>query len=103
MLFIETEFFTCQVKELMPDDMYRELQQYLADNPEAGPVIQGTGGLRKLRWQMPGRGKRGGVRVIYYHVELLSHIRLLMMYPKNEQEDLTAEQKKLLRAIVERW
>ncbi len=65
MLFIETPVFTEDVKELLSDDEYREFQQFMADNPGWGDVIQNTGGLRKVRWAAKGKGKRGGVRVIY--------------------------------------
>lgn len=64
--FVETPLFTRLVGEYLSDDEYLKLQQALAENPEAGPVIPGSGGVRKLRWAMPGRGKRGGLRVIYY-------------------------------------
>ncbi|WP_275348286.1 type II toxin-antitoxin system RelE/ParE family toxin [Xenorhabdus bovienii] len=74
MIFIETSIFTEDCKELLSDDEYREFQQYLADNPAAGDVIQHTGGLRKVRWASRGKGKRGGVRVIYYHKVDASHI-----------------------------
>ena len=53
------------IERLMPDETYAEFQQYLADHAEAGDVIQGTGGIRKIRWNLPGTGKRGGDRVIY--------------------------------------
>lgn len=66
-------------------------------------VIQQTSGLRKIRWAASGKGKRGGVRVIYYHVTVDSQIRLLLIYKRGNQDDLTAEQKKVLRYINERW
>lgn len=77
------------------------MQLALATNPEAGVVIAGTGGLRKLRWGMPGRGKRGGIRVIYFWHSASDRILLLFVYRKNERSDLTPAQKKLLRGIVE--
>jgi len=64
--FIETRLFTRLVQEYLDDDEYRELQKVLMDNPETGNIIPGSGGLRKVRWRAPGRGKRGGYRVIYY-------------------------------------
>lgn len=66
MLFIETSIFTQLAAELLDDESLRTLQNLLLEKPERGPVIAGTGGLRKLRLALPGRGKRGGARVIYY-------------------------------------
>lgn len=63
--FLETQLFTRLVQQYLSDEQYAELQMALMTNPEAGPVIAGTGGVRKLRWAAPGRGKRGGYRVIY--------------------------------------
>lgn len=63
---IETHIFTKKIKAILSDDEYRKLQWELAINPEAGPLIPGCRGLRKLRWAIPGKGKRGGLRVIYY-------------------------------------
>ena len=68
MVFIETSIFTRQVISLLNDDEYRELQIALSLHPEAGAIIPRSGGLRKIRWSMEGRGKRGGVRAIYYWV-----------------------------------
>jgi mRNA-degrading endonuclease RelE of RelBE toxin-antitoxin system len=64
--FIETHLFTRLVQQYLSDDQYAELQKALIDNPELGPVIAGTGAVRKMRWAAPGRGKRGGYRIIYY-------------------------------------
>lgn len=103
MIFIETPVFTEDVINLLSDEEYAEFQKYLANNPLAGEVIQQTGGLRKVRWSAQGKGKRGGVRVIYYHVTADSQIRLILIYKKGIQDDLTAEQKKMLRQLNERW
>lgn len=103
MIFIETQIFTEDLIELLSDDEYAEFQKYLASNPLAGDVIQQTGGLRKIRWAAKGKGKRGGVRVIYYYVTVSSQIRLLLIYKKGVQDDLTSEQKKILRQLNERW
>lgn len=103
MIFVETPIFTKLLKELMNDDEYCEFQQFLANNPEAGKVIKGSGGLRKVRVPLGSDGKSGGARVIYYYVHPDSHIRLLLIYPKNKQDDLTDKQLKLLKNIVERW
>jgi hypothetical protein len=72
----------------------------LLDNPSAGDLIRVSGGLRKLRWLASGRGKRGGARVIYYHYISADHIYLIYGYTKNEQEDLTREQLKLLAQLM---
>lgn len=103
MIFIETPIFTKRLKELLDDDSYREFQNFLAVNPNAGDVIQGTGGLRKVRVATSGRGKRGGSRVIYYHFTAAAHIALLMIYPKNEKDDLTLLERKALKQIIEKW
>ncbi|MDX7993247.1 type II toxin-antitoxin system RelE/ParE family toxin, partial [Xenorhabdus littoralis] len=97
--FIETLIFTEDCKDLLSDDECREFQQYLADNPAAGDVIQHTGGLRKVRWSSGGKGKRGGVRVIYYHKVDASHIRLLLIYKKGIKDDLSESEKKVLRTL----
>ncbi|MBN4076051.1 type II toxin-antitoxin system RelE/ParE family toxin [Gammaproteobacteria bacterium AH-315-E17] len=87
----------------MSDDEYRELQEALIKRPAMGPIITGTGGLRKVRWKLEGRGKSGGIRVIYYWMVSDDQLFMVYGYPKNEQENLTSEQKKLLKQIVERW
>ena len=101
-VFDETRSFTKQVLEQMSDDQYRELQLYMMENPTSGKVIPKSGGLRKIRWSAKGRGKRGGVRIIYYWAVKKSVMLMLYMYPKNVQEDLTAEQISILSAIVRR-
>lgn len=103
MIFIETQIFTEDVLQLLSDEEYAEFQKYLGHNPLAGDVIQQSGGLRKVRWSAQGKGKRGGVRVIYYHLTADSQIRLILIYKKSKQDDLTADQKKMLRQLNERW
>ena len=102
MVFIETPIFTKEIVRLLPDDSYRRLQFALFLRPQTGDLIRGSGGLRKIRWEIPGRGKRGGLRVIYYW-DVPDRIFMLLPYPKNEQEDLTPAQLKKLRAVVEEW
>ncbi|MGC3956977.1 MAG: type II toxin-antitoxin system RelE/ParE family toxin [Verrucomicrobiota bacterium] len=97
MVFIETPTFTRRVQEYMGDEEYAEMQAFLSHRPDAGSIIRGTGGMRKLRWAGSGRGKRGGLRVIYYWWVAKDRISLLLAYPKNEQDDLTTEQVKLLK------
>ena len=101
MVIVETSIFSRQVQELLSDDEYRQLQLALVLHPDLGAVIPGSGGLRKARWAIQGRGKRGGVRVIYYWAVVHDKILMLFMYAKNEQDDLTPEQLKVLRRIVE--
>ncbi|ROP48967.1 hypothetical protein EDF81_4503 [Enterobacter sp. BIGb0383] len=103
MVFIETEIFTEDVKELLDDDEYRIFQVFLAVQPERGALIPGTGGLRKVRWAAQGKGKRGGVRVIYFHQVSRSEIRLLLIYRKGIKDDLSPQEKVMLRTLNERW
>lgn len=101
MVIIETSVFTRQVRALLPDDEYRKLQAALVGKPTLGPLIRGTRGLRKLRWGLPGKGKRGGVRVIYFWAASHDQLFMLLMYPKSDQDDLSPSQLKLLRKLVE--
>jgi mRNA-degrading endonuclease RelE of RelBE toxin-antitoxin system len=78
------------------DDDLAKLQQSLIERPNAGELIRGSKGLRKLRWALPGRGKRGGARVIYYWRTVQGQILLLYAYAKSDQSELTDEQRKLL-------
>jgi len=87
-LFIEAPTFTRLVHDYLDDDEYAALQWALALRPEAGPVIPGSGGIRKLRWAAKGRGKRGGLRVIYYWRNREGEIVLLTLYAKNEAENI---------------
>ena len=100
MVIFETKAFTRQIKELLDDGEYRELQNTLISDPTAGAQIPGCGGIRKLRWQAKGHGKRGGARIIYYWFVSSDKIGMLAAYPKNQQADLTAGQKKILKMIV---
>ncbi|MBM3180437.1 MAG: hypothetical protein FJZ86_08785 [Chloroflexi bacterium] len=102
MQFIETSIFTRQVTSLLTDDEYSQLQVALSAHPGTSAVIPHGGGLRKMRWSMSGRGKRGGVRAVYYWVVAQDQILMLFMYPKNEKDDLTPLQLKVLREIVEK-
>jgi hypothetical protein len=101
--FVETREFTQLVKNYLSDDALSDFQRELLNDPEAGSVMPGCGGLRKMRVADPGRGKgkRGGVRVIYLHVAEADVIFLMDMYGKDEQEDLTADQKKILKGLAQ--
>ena len=101
MIIIETSVFTRQVQKLLTDDDYKQLQFELVDRPDVGAIIAGSGGLRKVRWAGRGRGKRGGVRVIYYWAVAQERILMLLIYAKSEQDDLSREQLQVLRKIVE--
>jgi mRNA-degrading endonuclease RelE of RelBE toxin-antitoxin system len=100
--FRETPVFTREITELLSDEDYGRLQGVLIVQPEAGAVIPGTGGLRKLRWRDPGRGKgkRGGIRVIYYWYAEGTLIYMLLAYSKEESDDLTTAQKRALSRMV---
>jgi mRNA-degrading endonuclease RelE of RelBE toxin-antitoxin system len=101
MRIVETSVFTRQVVAGLPDEEYRALQAALAERPDLGVRMPGGGGLRKIRWGLPGRGKRGGVRVIYYWAVGRDTIVMLFLYAKNVQGDLSASQLRALRRIIE--
>ena len=100
MTFYETAIFTDQIISLLSDDSYAELQQTLIADPQAGDLIQHSRGLRKIRWRLPGKGKSGGIRVIYYLV-CSEEIFLLYAYPKSKQENITDDQARVLRSLVQ--
>ncbi len=100
MEFIETPTFTRMVTELLSDDEYRALQNTLVENPERGDIIKGGGGIRKLRHAVQGRGKSGGVRVIYYWVKDDHQIFMLVVYPKTKKDNLTDRETAILREYV---
>jgi hypothetical protein len=100
MRFIETPIFTRAIVALLDDQEYQSLQLALLQRPRRGAVIRGSGGLRKVRWPLPRQGKRGGLRVIYFWDEASETFYMLFAYPKNEQEDLTAQQLRVLSRLV---
>lgn len=101
MIFIEDEGFQKRRKGLLDDDDYFVLVEWLAIHPGAGKVIPGSGGLRKVRWAARGRGKRGGVRVIYFWWIADNKILLLDIYSKGRKEDLAADEiTKLRRKVI---
>ena len=100
MIVLETRVFTRLIDGLLDPEEFREFQLELVARPMAGSLIQGTGGLRKIRWAGSSRGKRGGIRVIYYYHSPTQRILLLFAFAKNERSDLTPQQRILLRRIV---
>jgi hypothetical protein len=103
MEFFEAPAFTRYVSSYLTDDEYREMQGRLATAPEAGDMIPGTGGFRKLRWADPkrGKGQRGGLRLIYYYFPGERQIWFITLYGKNEASDLTPKQKQALKSAIE--
>jgi len=100
MRFVETRVFTDLVAEHLDDDEYRALQSSLLLRPEQGPVIPGSGGLRKVRWGTKGGGKRGGLRLIYFWVRASTTCYMLFLYRKSEQGDLSKAQLQVLSRLV---
>lgn len=102
--FIEAPPFTQLLADYLGDEDYADLQQFLARDPEAGDLIPGTGGFRKLRWTDPRRrkGKRGGLRVIYFHFVADNQIWFMTLYGKDEAADLTPDEKRALKMAIER-
>ena len=100
MKFIETPIFTRLIEELLADDEYKSLQVALMLRPEQGAVISGSGGLRKVRWGIKGKGKRGGLRLIYYWDNKSESFYMLYVYFKSKKDDLTPDQLRLLSQLV---
>ena len=92
--------FKAEATELIGTDGIEALAVYLLDHPDAGDVIPGSGGVRKLRWAVKGKGKRGGARIIYMYVVIAARVYLIRCYAKNVKADLTADEKKELRQIA---
>jgi hypothetical protein len=103
MVIIETPIFTKLITDLMNDDEYKNLQEALVNRPDRGALMKNSGGLRKVRWALEGRGKSGGVRIIYYWMTKDDQLYMLFAFPKNVQGNLTDAQTKKLRQIVEGW
>jgi hypothetical protein len=99
--FIETPFFTKALAHYLSDDEYAELQGFLTQHPEVGDLVRGSGGVRKLRWGIRGRGKRGGLRVIYYLRRTRGEIWLITLYGKNVRETIPAHVLKRIKEALE--
>lgn len=99
--FVETPLFSKILERYLSDEEYAELQAFLSEHPDAGDVIPGSGGVRKLRWASKGRGKRGGLRVIYYLQLAQGQIWLLTLYRKNVKEDIPVHVLKKIKEAIE--
>ena len=98
MIFIETSIFTKILPGYLSDDEYRGLQSYLLQKPDAGDIVRGSGGVRKVRWAKAGKGKSGGVRAIYYWKKSEHEIWMLTMYSKSEKGTISGH---ILKQIAE--
>jgi len=101
MRFVETPVFTIAIQRHLDDEPYRQLQIALMLRPQQGPVMPGSGGLRKVRWALRGAGKRGGLRVIYFWAARDEAFYMLYAYTKSEQGDLSPAQIRQLRRVVQ--
>ena len=102
MVFVETSLFSKLLGDFLNDEEYRRLQNHLIEQPDAGAIIRGSGGVRKVRWSAGGKGKSGGVRVIYYWARPTAQTYLLTVYGKSEKENLNAgDLKKIVKLLEE--
>jgi len=103
LVFYETPLFTRLLGDYLDDECYRELQQALMERPTLGDLIPGTGGFRKLRWEdsRRGKGKKGGLRIIYYYLTSDQQIWFFTVYDKDEAPDLSTEEKRKLKRAIQ--
>ena len=100
--FISLDIFNKLWEDLgLSDDDLRELQGYLNIYPDSGKIIKNTGGVRKMRWALKGKGKSGGIRVLYIDFVVYEKIYLLTVYPKSKKENITGKEKAVIRKLVE--
>jgi hypothetical protein len=98
---IETLAFNRRVMALLSDDEYTAMQWFLRFKPDAGDIIQSTGGARKVRWRKKGQGKRGGLRVIYFHHVEKGTLWMLALYEKKTKEDLSESDKEVIKKLIQ--
>jgi len=98
---VETAAFARRALKLLTSDEYEEMISFLALRPESGDEIQGTGGVRKVRFRAKGHGKSGGVRILYYFYDSENPVFAIFLYAKNEQVEMTSEQKRYVTAFAE--
>jgi len=98
---IQTTIFEKVISNFIDEEEYRHLEATIVQHPEKGDIIPGSGGIRKLRWKRQGTGKRGGLRIIYYWITEDYQILMLYAYPKSRQEDLSKDQVKDLKYLVQ--
>ena len=101
MTFVETKLFTELIEDYPSDDEYAAMQQFLLVNPQAGDVIPASGGVRKLRWGVAGRGKRGGLRVIYLLRRRNDEVWMLTLYAKNVADNIPAKVLKKIKEAID--
>jgi len=101
MVVIETLAFTRRVTVLLSDDEYTAMQWFLRFKPDAGDIIQHTGGARKVRWRKKGQGKRGGLRIIYFHHAAKDNLWMLALYEKKAKEDLSESDKEVIKQLIQ--
>ncbi|PHS20418.1 MAG: toxin HigB-2 [Kangiella sp.] len=102
-IFVESPIFDKYRQNYLNDDEYRHFQSELLSNPKVGAVIQGTGGLRKVRVATKGKGKRSGARIIYYYFDNFKRFYLLTIYAKNEVTNLTPNERQKLKLFMLEW
>jgi mRNA-degrading endonuclease RelE of RelBE toxin-antitoxin system len=101
MEFKEVKKFTEVIVDLLNDNDYKELQEFLIINPKAGDVIKKTGGLRKIRWSTKTKGKSGGIRTLYYYADINNIIFMIYAYPKSKTDNITDEQAKIFKKMID--